>query len=104
MEPKQHTTSWDDTYFVADCTPHCQSGTQGRQGLISGFFPQLRCFSQAITCLGALIESTRFHKTKLYKCKCWLCLDNYILGELCIKERAAHIEAGKNMPGVRLHG
>ena len=65
MEHEQQTIGWDDTlsqvvFRIVDLED------KGRQGLISGFFPQFRCRSQAITRLGALEEGTRFHKTELY--------------------------------------
>ena len=77
------------------CTVNLED--KGRKGLVSGLFPQLRCFS-----LSALVKSTWFDKTKLYQFWRWLSKNDNIVGKLGVQERIANIKAGKNMLGVSL--
>ena len=49
---EQQTIDWDDMYETVLNIINLKD--KGCQGLVSGFFPQLRSVSQTITCLGAL--------------------------------------------------
>ena len=103
MVHEQQTIGWDGKCFVSDCIPPGQIWKTKEVKVLSLASSHSLGASLSITCFRALVESARFHETKLYQFWCWLSQYDDILRKLGIQERITHIKAGKDMLGVSLY-